>query len=257
MALHKNLTGSDLHEPKGADTATSGKVYVSDGAGSGIWTAKGTLTTGENISCGDITATGTVTVDTLLLSDTVWDDFVVPFSATSGGGTLTAPTWACVNDPTGAATGSTTTGVWTYSFSKTATNSVVATIQLPHHYKPGTDLRPHLHWIAPDATAGNVVWGLEYWVLPYNSLAYNTTTTIIGVFAAPGAAKTATIASFYAYNPSLVISGTGLVESTIIMCRIYREGGNLNDTYDNVAYGLSFDIHYESNKLGTDNELPS
>lgn len=40
MALHKNLTGTELHEPKGADTAISGAVYVADGAGSGVWTAK-------------------------------------------------------------------------------------------------------------------------------------------------------------------------------------------------------------------------
>lgn len=35
MALHKDLTGSDLHEPKGIATASSGEVYVADGAGSG------------------------------------------------------------------------------------------------------------------------------------------------------------------------------------------------------------------------------
>lgn len=34
---HKNLTGNQLHEPKGADTASDGDVYVSDGAGSGTW----------------------------------------------------------------------------------------------------------------------------------------------------------------------------------------------------------------------------
>lgn len=38
MALHKDLTGAELHEPKGADTATSGTVYVANGAGSGAWT---------------------------------------------------------------------------------------------------------------------------------------------------------------------------------------------------------------------------
>lgn len=37
MPAHKNLTGADLHEPKGADTATSGQIYVADGAGSGAW----------------------------------------------------------------------------------------------------------------------------------------------------------------------------------------------------------------------------
>jgi hypothetical protein len=34
---HKNLTGADLHEPKGADAATANHVYVADGAGSGTW----------------------------------------------------------------------------------------------------------------------------------------------------------------------------------------------------------------------------
>lgn len=38
MALHKDLTGLDLHEPKGADAAVSGAVYTADGAGSGDWT---------------------------------------------------------------------------------------------------------------------------------------------------------------------------------------------------------------------------
>jgi len=37
MALHKDLTGADLHEPKGASTATLNSAYISDGAGSGSW----------------------------------------------------------------------------------------------------------------------------------------------------------------------------------------------------------------------------
>jgi hypothetical protein len=35
---HAALTGSDLHEPKGAASASSGQVYVADGAGTGAWT---------------------------------------------------------------------------------------------------------------------------------------------------------------------------------------------------------------------------
>lgn len=34
---HSSLTDPELHEPKGASEASSGKVYVSDGAGSGDW----------------------------------------------------------------------------------------------------------------------------------------------------------------------------------------------------------------------------
>lgn len=37
---HSTLTDPYLHEPKGVATATSGDVYVANGAGSGAWTAK-------------------------------------------------------------------------------------------------------------------------------------------------------------------------------------------------------------------------
>lgn len=37
MALHKDLTGADLHEPKGVAAAAANNVYVADGAGSGTW----------------------------------------------------------------------------------------------------------------------------------------------------------------------------------------------------------------------------
>lgn len=34
---HSALTGSDLHEPKGADTAAANTIYIANGAGSGSW----------------------------------------------------------------------------------------------------------------------------------------------------------------------------------------------------------------------------
>jgi hypothetical protein len=41
MADHRDLTGADLHEPKGADTASANSVYVADGSGSGTWAQVG------------------------------------------------------------------------------------------------------------------------------------------------------------------------------------------------------------------------
>ena len=38
MPEHKNLTGTDLHEPKGVASASENQIYVADGAGSGAWT---------------------------------------------------------------------------------------------------------------------------------------------------------------------------------------------------------------------------
>lgn len=53
--VHSTLTGANLHEPKGAATATSGMVYVADGLGSGTWTLKNALWTPYTPT---ITATG-------------------------------------------------------------------------------------------------------------------------------------------------------------------------------------------------------
>ena len=37
MANHADLTGVELHEPKGAAAASANTIYVADGAGSGSW----------------------------------------------------------------------------------------------------------------------------------------------------------------------------------------------------------------------------
>lgn len=57
MALeHANLTGSQLHEPKGIDAASAGKVYISDGAGSGDWVSPGGSIYGELYVANGVTA---------------------------------------------------------------------------------------------------------------------------------------------------------------------------------------------------------
>lgn len=40
MVQHSSILGSECHEPKGTDTASSGDVYIADGAGSGAWTTR-------------------------------------------------------------------------------------------------------------------------------------------------------------------------------------------------------------------------
>lgn len=58
MAQHKDLTGSDLHEPKGVSTASAGQVYVADGAGSGAWTGGVESFTSLSLTFTDISTAG-------------------------------------------------------------------------------------------------------------------------------------------------------------------------------------------------------
>jgi hypothetical protein len=46
------------------------------------------------------------------------------------------------------------------------------------------------------------------------------------------------------------ISGAGKRASSVLMCRLARVGGATQDTFDAVAWGLSFDLHYMSHGFG-------
>lgn len=47
---HKNIVDPDIHEPKGASTASASTVYVADGAGSGTWKKVGATETNGDVS---------------------------------------------------------------------------------------------------------------------------------------------------------------------------------------------------------------
>ena len=57
MTVHRNLTGADLHEPKGVETALSGMVYVANGSGSGVWTSASSIITNTAFTTGDTKTT--------------------------------------------------------------------------------------------------------------------------------------------------------------------------------------------------------
>jgi len=43
---HNTLSGSELHEPKGIDSASAGEVYVADGSSGGAWSPRIEILTG-------------------------------------------------------------------------------------------------------------------------------------------------------------------------------------------------------------------
>lgn len=79
--IHKNLTGSDLHEPKGADTALAGYIYVSDGAGSGVWTLASAVITNTAFTTGDLKPTWKSSADTGWI---LWSDGTIGDGSSGG-----------------------------------------------------------------------------------------------------------------------------------------------------------------------------
>jgi len=67
---HKDITGADLHEPKGASSASAGEIFVADGAGSGSWENTSISQHGEMDITNNTTATAvTAAVDVTLNTD--------------------------------------------------------------------------------------------------------------------------------------------------------------------------------------------
>ena len=66
-------------------------------------------------------------------------------------------------------------GVMALAFPSGYTTSIFFTAQLPHKYKEGTDLKPHVHWMNKDGGTGNVVWGLEFLWVNMEAAGGNTT----------------------------------------------------------------------------------
>lgn len=234
--LHASLTDADgLHEPKGISSAAVNSVYVSDGTGGGTYKVPDVL--------------GDAKADSLTLNNTVWSDVKVNLLSQKVPSTG-APTLTQLND-----NGSGSVGVFAYLFGAAAENSVYFEIQLPHGIKAGSTLKPHIHWMASDATAGDVVWGLEYVVSNYDLTSNNTIITTT-TSTAPGSANKQVIAAF----PDIISGSSGTVthikESTIIIGRLFRDGANGSDTYAAGAFGLSMDFHAQFEKIGSLSEYP-
>lgn len=169
---------------------------------------------------------------------TAWDDLRVPVNATNIGS---------ANDPNFAqvlTNGSGSQGVYTYLFSASAEEELFFSVQLPHAWKEGTDIEPHVHWFPTTTNTGTVRWGLEYTWASVNGTFGNTTIIYVND-AADGTAFKHQLADFAA------ISATGQTLSSMLMCRIFREAGNVADTYTGDVGLLEIDFHHRIDSLGS------
>lgn len=84
---HSTLTGSELHEPKGANTAGLGTVYVADGAGSGSWSSIGTSSFTGMVADfpSPVAPTGWLELDGSIISTTTYSGLFAVMAMTSSG----------------------------------------------------------------------------------------------------------------------------------------------------------------------------
>lgn len=120
------------------------------------------------------------------------------------------------------------------------------TLQLPHNWKEGTTIYPHIHWVPRASGSGNIKWNLDYsWAQldEISPVSFPATSTLSNVVTGPFTINKHMMSPLSAGNTG--IDGSGKSVSSILICRIWRDSGDPADTFQADAGGLSIDFHIQ------------
>jgi len=198
------------------------------------------ITTIGNIATGDISkieADGTLVFEG---AAEVWDDLRVSMDKGDNGAQLDYMPGVS-NGPQ----------IWYFRFDEKV-DAMSFVVQMPHSYKQGSTIHPHVHWTPRTTGSGTVEWNFEYSWQNYDdttpqSFPGITTNSIVSESGLT--AGTHHITSLTASNVG--IDGTGKRVSSILICRIWRDSRTAGDTYNFDAGLLSFDIHFQIDTVGS------
>lgn len=127
---------------------------------------------------------------------------------------------------------------------------VVLQAQLPHSWKLGTPLVPHVHWTKTSDAAGDVVWRLQYKWFGINAVGdaeWTTLTASTPVESTPDTDE----ADKHLITAFDEIPTAGKKISDMLILNLARLGDDVADTYNADAQLLEFDIHYVLDSLGS------
>lgn len=187
----------------------------------------------------------TTVIPTPYPTDIVWDDLRFPSSGFNPAGSTAPPSV------------DTTTGLLT--FSGTVDNIIGGVAQMPHSWKPGSTIYPHLHLLCATSNPGfNSRWKFEYNRANNNEAfenAYGSYTTLATITEANPGSGTKLILNPAGFGALPMV---GYRESCCILWRISRlaaSDGADNDT--NAWVLVEFDIHFQIEKQGTQLMIPA
>jgi len=170
-----------------------------------------------------------------------WDDLRFPAQAINPAGAVAAP-----------AVDTTESGFpGTLLFDAGTVEMIAGVAQIPHIWKVGSDLRPHIHWAKSTSAAGRVIWHFYYRVLRRRGAPDAWVGPIVGVdeLYTTDTAESEGITTFGN------IPGSSLDLSQMLCWKIYRKADDAGDTYAADARLHEFDIHYQTDSHGSGAEF--
>lgn len=212
-------------------------VFVSKNNSAKITLEEDTLSFPSGISIGD--TVGKVSVNkegTLRLQNnaTTFEDLRFPATAINPQGAIAAMSFDTINIG--------------FTASPIADQSIAIIAQMPHAWKLGSIIYPHIHWQPLTSNTGNIVWKIEYkWtnIGAVEDSSWSTQTVVVPV---TGGVGKHLISSFAG------IDGTNKELSSLLTIKIYRLGTDILDTCTSNVLLKEFDIHYEIDSFGSNEQ---
>lgn len=175
-----------------------------------------------------------------------WNDLVSDVTIHTG---TNAPNWSNYRD-----------GLYGFAFSPDVMNECFVNFHLRHDYVDGTMVYPHVHWTHNTTNTGTVRWGVE-WTFARRgdtgsgTIDFGPTQTLYIEHNIDSAAEQ------YRHHVNESTEGNGIYMADfmvdgIIMCRYFRDGGHVNDTFPDPIFLLTVDIHYQTNVMATPSRTP-
>lgn len=166
------------------------------------------------------------------ITHTTWDDLRFPASGINPPG--------AVSDPTR------DTADGRLVFAGNAENIVAVQAQMPHNWKVGSGIRPHVHWSPTSSATATVQWKLQYKIANVNAAFPSEWASEIITVPPTGVTDQHEIDGF------TEIAMTGKTLSCMILILLSRLG---NEDANAATVKLNeFDIHYEIDGLGSQEE---
>jgi hypothetical protein len=200
---------------------------------------------GFTLKVGDDTNNLTVEKDGTIVfngTTTVWEDYVTPINRATFGGASNDPAPTKLFDD-----GAGSAGIWALVFSNG--DEVIITAQLPHSWKVGSTIYPHIHFMTTSDVSPSDNFGIEFeysWVDRDGDFPANTTLTTIDI---PTGVNTNNMHQLGNITVAGV-DGSGHNMESLLLIRIKRIAADADDYGDGVAI-MDFDIHYEKDTVGS------
>ena len=170
----------------------------------------------------------------LRLTKPAWIDQYTPSSAINSSGAGTPPDWS--------------TNYGGFLFDDVVDEDLLIIVNIPHQWKYGTDIYPHIHWMPMNTNTGNVKWTLEYrWTKEGEAESSSWTALTAKIVAAGGTVREL-------YNTKFdSISGSGFTSHSVLTFRLIREASDTtNDTFNTDVLLKGFGIYLQIDGFGSE-----